>query len=181
MRQLLSDTLKSTTAITFVDVLAILRGIRAQGQAITGYQKDLLALLDHPAITAKARDILENTLEADFKKLARQRQRAQTTVQMKDRGKSIRMTAQRELLIELKSQQGFYWEPCEPVALVFITSVIGTDAKPGHETFRCIAQQTGSEIVRFELKADARLPQKDSLRTAVSHDFFFELTVEHHA
>ena len=107
MKQLLSHTLHSSTAVTFVDVLAIIRGIRAKGQPCIQYQAELMALLEHPRITRHAQEIIEQALGGELKEAARQRQRSTRTITSQDLGKAVRMPQNEALKIQLRTQHGF--------------------------------------------------------------------------
>ena len=181
MKEHLVTTLQSDTAITFVDALVLLRKIRAKGQDCVQYQQELLAMLEHPLVTAHAQAIIEQALGGELKKITRQRERAQKTLQAKDKGKTVRMSKGAALGLELKSQHGFYWEAKNPAQIIDIRPLIGSEARAGYESFRCIALRTGSETIAFCQKTDARFSKNQTSRTTASPDFYFELIVEDHA
>ena len=179
MKQLFIDTQNSSTAITFVDALSILRAIRSKGQNCMQYQAELLLLLEHPQITRKAQAIIENSLGGELKEAARQRERANRTITAKDQGKSVRVAPGDIIEVEFKSQAGFYWEVQQPYTGIDVQRVLGEGAKAGHERFRCTLSIKTTQTLRFELRQDARFSKKHSLRTPSSTEFHFTLKVEH--
>ena len=178
MRQQILDTQQSSTAITFVDALSLIRGIRSRGKQCTHYQAELLELLNHPHLTRQARKVIEQALSGELKNQVREKERAQKIVSLREHGKALRVKTGERIHIEFKTEPGFFWEPHQEHKLLLIEPVLGASAKPGHETFQCTAQGPGSLNLRWEQRPDARYNQRTQAKSHSTRTFWVQVNID---
>lgn len=178
-RKLIQGTLESARAVTFVDILAILRSIRGCGLTTRHFQDSLVQLLDHPLATKRSVDILEKAVTAELKNHEREFLRGQQTLRMHQHRQRVRGACGQELRIELATSYGTYWEPAPEVPGFRVTLALGESARPGHDCFIVNLKQPGRHRAVWTRKRDARLTSNDSLRKGEVAEFFIELLIEH--
>lgn len=177
-RKLIEATLRSEQAVTFVDILAILRSIRSSGHPVNHFQGPLLQLLDHPLATNRSISMLEKAVTAELKSHEREFLRGRQTVKMGQNRKRVRGVRGQELRVELPIGHGSYWEPLPSSGAFQITLALGEIAKPGHDCFIVLLIEAGRHSASWVRKQDARIPSNNSQRSNETDQFYIELMIE---
>lgn len=164
-------------AITFVDILGVLRAIRSRGRNVTDFSTELLALLDSATLTTTASLYLQNALSHEAKTREREMMRAQTVIRSNSFGKHFRAHIGQVLRVELPVKHGVYWRFCGNPSEIEVERVLGENAKAGFEVFLVKSLRSGSHQPRFTHEKDHAQYSKASSENATPMEFYFDLWV----
>jgi hypothetical protein len=177
-RKIIEATLQSPRAVTFVDILAILRSVRCSGHPVDHFQDYLLRLLDHPLATARSIQILEKAVTAELKSHEREFLRGRQTLRMNQHRQRVRGVRGQDLRVELPIVFGSYWESRPDPEAFEVTLALGELAKPGHDCFIVHLKDVGRHRASWVRKQDARIPSGSPQRSIETTEFYIELMIE---
>ena len=168
--------------MTFVDALVLVRLYRAHQRVDGPFLESIVTWLTSEVLTNGAREVLENLLRSEGRKLSHERARGQRRLTIADHARSVRLGVQEPLLVDLERREslGLEWHlKSEPPSIE--VGVTKNPSRPGKVTFTVQFSRPGTYQLRFEEciletwvrpSAKGRMEQPRALDLTVTADEF---------